>query len=419
MKLYVSVSLRPPSQSAKLQRVDAAPRGSERHFAELIAQKQRLQQLESEYALKIQKLKEAQALRNRGVLPDLPAEPAARASPPPDPQNQLPPASPFPLPQPSLHDLTQDKLALDSEDVPEADQDQEADSASAANPADSASAANPAAAAATKGGRRHSFRQSNNNFTKPHLEQLSSTPANDSGSSAKPAKSSPSSRSTAEMLAGLDVDALKQRYQQQARLGELLLRELHKLGHDVDNGPAGKVNVIRLAALVELFIFTCVRSCALLDSHQRHVSARRNGSGSSVIAGGCTAGAFGGAGCSVEPVWELGDEAGSFWIVSQPSAGLQVIQVDEVNKSPSQHQTCGWICTFFLSEIENRRSDRWLQQHGAVTRLGFVRLRFSPYYRTKEKLSLSSVTYSNAIEPAKCFCRFDLTGTCNDDDCRW
>lgn len=46
-------------------------------------------------------------------------------------------------------------------------------------------------------------------------------------------------------------------------------------------------------------------------------------------------------------------------------------------------------------------------------------LRFSPYYRTKEKLSLSSVTYSNAIEAKKCFCRFDLTGTCNDDGCRW
>lgn len=46
-------------------------------------------------------------------------------------------------------------------------------------------------------------------------------------------------------------------------------------------------------------------------------------------------------------------------------------------------------------------------------------VRFSPFYRTKEKLSLSSVTYSNTIEPAKCFCRFDLTGTCNDDDCRW
>jgi hypothetical protein len=46
-------------------------------------------------------------------------------------------------------------------------------------------------------------------------------------------------------------------------------------------------------------------------------------------------------------------------------------------------------------------------------------LRFSPYYRTKEKLPLSSVSYSNMIEPDQCFCRFDLTGTCNDDDCQW
>lgn len=45
--------------------------------------------------------------------------------------------------------------------------------------------------------------------------------------------------------------------------------------------------------------------------------------------------------------------------------------------------------------------------------------RFSPYYRTKEKLPLSSVSYSNMIEPDQCFCRFDLTGTCNDDDCQW
>lgn len=45
--------------------------------------------------------------------------------------------------------------------------------------------------------------------------------------------------------------------------------------------------------------------------------------------------------------------------------------------------------------------------------------RFSPYYRTKEKLSLRSLSYSNVIEPKKCFCRFDLTGTCNDDDCAW
>lgn len=45
--------------------------------------------------------------------------------------------------------------------------------------------------------------------------------------------------------------------------------------------------------------------------------------------------------------------------------------------------------------------------------------RFSPYFRTKEKLYLSSITYSNMIEPKQCFCRFDLTGTCNDDDCQW
>uniref|UniRef100_A0A4X2KHN1 Zinc finger C3H1-type containing n=1 Tax=Vombatus ursinus TaxID=29139 RepID=A0A4X2KHN1_VOMUR len=44
---------------------------------------------------------------------------------------------------------------------------------------------------------------------------------------------------------------------------------------------------------------------------------------------------------------------------------------------------------------------------------------FSPFFRTKEKLYLSSVSYSNMIEPKQCFCRFDLTGTCNDDDCQW
>lgn len=223
-----------PSQPSKLQRVDGVPRGSERHFAELIAQKQRLQQLESEYALKIQKLKEAQALHNKAVPSDLPTEPPLRASTPPDPLPQLPPpTSPFPLPQPSLHDLTQDKLTLDSEDVPEADErESESTPPSAPTPA--------AAAAAAKGPRRHSLRQSSSSFTKPNLEQLSSTPAKDS-SAAKPAKTAPGSKLPAEMFAGLDVDALKLRYQQQARLGELLQRELHTVGEHVDNSPAAKV----------------------------------------------------------------------------------------------------------------------------------------------------------------------------------
>lgn len=252
---------------AKLQRLDAANRKSERHFAELIAQKQRLQQLESEYARKIQKLKEAQALRNKGSLPDLQGEPAARASPPPDQnlppvpaQLATPPVPPssssssspssFPVPQPSLHDLTQDKLTLDSEDAPEAD-DQEAEVAPPLDPA--------SPAAASVGTRRHSFRQSNSNFTKPHLEQLTSTPVGDcGGSSAKAAKASvpstaaASTKCTTDSLAGLDFKALVQRHQQQAQLGDLFLREMHKMEPPVDQQPTGQVRVNKDLNVIEI-----------------------------------------------------------------------------------------------------------------------------------------------------------------------
>ncbi|XP_034390023.1 zinc finger C3H1 domain-containing protein-like isoform X2 [Cyclopterus lumpus] len=280
---------------SKLQRVDGAPRGSERHFAELIAQKQRLQQLESEYALKIQKLKETQAMCNRGA----PAEPPQPASAPPEPQSQPPPPpTSFPLPQPSLHDLTQDKLTLDSEDVPEAD-DHEVEPAP------------------PKASRRNSLRQSSSSFTKPHLEQLSSTPAKDS----KLAKGSAGSRPPAEMFAGLDLEALKLRYQQQARLGELLQKELQTVGGQVLGPPTGQV--VSLEA-----------------------DAASSQSGSS--------------------------------------------ELKPVPYGP---------------------------YHSPL--LVFRSYRFSPYYRTKEKLSLSSVSYSNSIEGRRTFCRFDLTGTCNDDECRW
>ncbi|XP_069384497.1 zinc finger C3H1 domain-containing protein-like [Paralichthys olivaceus] len=285
---------------SKLQRMDAAPRGSERHFAELIAQKQWLQQLESEYALKIQRLKEAQALRNKGVS----SEPPPRAPTPPEPQAQIPPpSSPFPLPQPSLHDLTQDKLTLDSEDVAEVDEPEPA----------------PATATAARGPRRHSLRQSSCSFTKPNLEQLSSTPSKDSSS--KPAKTSGSCEAPAEMFTGLDLDALKLRHRQQARLGELLQSELHKLGQHIDNAPSGQAITME---------------------------------------------------------------------VDTTTSPLGSPELKPVPFGP---------------------------YHSPL--LVFKSYRFSPYYRTKEKLSLSSVTYSNTIEPRKCFCRFDLTGTCNDDDCRW
>ncbi|XP_041851940.1 zinc finger C3H1 domain-containing protein-like isoform X2 [Melanotaenia boesemani] len=292
----------------KLQRLDPAPRGSERNFAELIAQKRRLQQLESEYALKIQKLKEAQALRNKGAPPEPPPELPVRAStPPPNPRvQQLPPSVPFHLPQPSLHDLSQDKLTLDSEDIPEAD-DQEPEPAPAAP------------APATKSGRRPSLRQSNSSFTKPHLDAPGATPAKDA-SNAKPAKTAGGSELPAEMFAGLDVDGLKRRYQQQARLEDLLQRELHMLGGDTDNFHTVKV---------------------------------------------------------VPPDVET----------TNPSGGSEL--------KPIPFQT-------YYSPL-----------------LVFRSYRFSPYYRTKEKLSLSSVSYSNAIQANKCFCRFDLTGTCNDDGCKW
>lgn len=211
------------SQLGKLQRLDAAPRDSERHFSELIAQKRRLQQLESEYALKIQKLKEAQARRNKGV----PAEPPAEqldptSSPLPDPKNQQPPPSiPFHLPQPSLHDLSQDKLVLDSEDVPEVE-DQEPESA----------------AAAAKGSRRNSLRQSSSSFTKPHLDTPNSAPSKDD---AKLTKVAASATLPAETFAGLDVDGLKRRYQLQARLGDLLQTELQRLGEDMNSTPTAQV----------------------------------------------------------------------------------------------------------------------------------------------------------------------------------
>ncbi|KAM9854581.1 zinc finger C3H1 domain-containing protein [Aulostomus maculatus] len=283
--------------ASKLQRVDSAPLGSERHFAELIAQKQRLQQLESEYALKIQKLKEAQALRNKGAVSEPAAELNSQA--PPDPRSRTQAtSSSFPLPQPSLHDLTQDKLTLDSEDTLEPDESEPAP-------------------AAVSGTRRHSFRQSSS-FTKPNLEQLSSTPAKDNGGT-KPTKTCSTSTPPTEMFfAELDMDALRRRYQQQARLGELLLLELQTLGGDVDTHTAAKV-------------------------------------------------------ASVE-----GDT---------PTAPAELKPVP------------------------------FGPYHSPL--LVFRSYRFSPYYRTKEKLSLSSVTYSSAIDPKKCFCRFDLTGTCNDDDCRW
>ncbi|XP_061435003.1 zinc finger C3H1 domain-containing protein-like [Lethenteron reissneri] len=51
--------------------------------------------------------------------------------------------------------------------------------------------------------------------------------------------------------------------------------------------------------------------------------------------------------------------------------------------------------------------------------LAFKTYRFSTYFRTKEQLLLSSPSFSNKVEPRWSFCHFELTGTCNDEDCPW
>lgn len=197
-----------------MQRLD----GAKRHFAELIAQKQRLQQLESEYALKIQKLKEAQALRNKSSSIEPPSESPLQTPTPRESQTQPPPVSPFPVSQPSLHDLTQDKLTLDDEDIPETDESESVP-----------------AAAASRGNRRNSFRQSTPS-TRPNLEQLASTPAKDCSTP----KQARTTTEPSETFAGLDVDSLKQKYQQQPELGELLQTELEKAAENLETSPPVK-----------------------------------------------------------------------------------------------------------------------------------------------------------------------------------
>lgn len=44
--------------------------------------------------------------------------------------------------------------------------------------------------------------------------------------------------------------------------------------------------------------------------------------------------------------------------------------------------------------------------------------RLSPYFRLREELSLSSLTYTNKVHPMCPFCKYDLKGVCNDEDCR-
>uniref|UniRef100_G3SWZ2 Zinc finger C3H1-type containing n=2 Tax=Loxodonta africana TaxID=9785 RepID=G3SWZ2_LOXAF len=260
----------------KMMRLDNSPISSPRkHSAELIAmEKRRLQKLEYEYALKIQKLKEARALKakeqqNTAIVVEEESE--------------------FSLPQPSLHDLTQDKLTLDTE---ENDVDDEILSG-------------------TNRERRRSFLESNS-FTKPNLKHTD-TPNKECIN--KPTKNT---SEKPELFLGLKIGELQKLYSKADSLKQLILKTTTGITEKVFHGQEISVDVDFVTAQSKT---TEVKPCPFRPYH-----------------------------------------------------------------SPL---------------------------------LVFKSYRFSPYYRTKEKLPLSSVSYSNMIEPDQCFCRFDLTGTCNDDDCQW
>ncbi|XP_043349284.1 zinc finger C3H1 domain-containing protein isoform X2 [Dermochelys coriacea] len=262
---------------SKMLKLDYSPASSpKKHSAELIAlEKKRLQQLEYEYALKIQKLKEARALQTReqpNITPNTEEE------------------SEFVLPQPSLHDLTQDKLTLDSEE----------------NYFDDEILSN------SNRERRRSFRESSS-FTKPNLKHMD-TPKQEINKLSKKAVEEP------ELFLGLNIDELKKLYAKADSLKELL-----------------------------------IKSTAVMTSKKEFL-------------------------CGQEIL----------------------VDMDIVTAQSKQTEVKPFPFGPYHSPL-----------------LVFKSYRFSPYFRTKEKLYLSSVSYSNMIEPKQCFCRFDLTGTCNDDDCQW
>ncbi|EMP40461.1 Zinc finger C3H1 domain-containing protein, partial [Chelonia mydas] len=262
---------------SKMLKLDHSPASSpKKHSAELIAlEKKRLQQLEYEYALKIQKLKEARALQTReqpNITPNAEEE------------------SEFVLPQPSLHDLTQDKLTLDSEE----------------NYFDDEILSN------SNRERRRSFRESSS-FTKPNLKHMD-TPKQEINKLSKKAVEEP------ELFLGLNIDELKKLYAKADSLKELL-----------------------------------IKSTAVMTSKKEFL-------------------------CGQEIL----------------------VDMDIVTAQSKQTEVRPFPFGPYHSPL-----------------LVFKSYRFSPYFRTKEKLYLSSVSYSNMIEPKQCFCRFDLTGTCNDDDCQW
>lgn len=180
-------------QPNKILKLENSPSSSpKKHSAELIAlEKKRLQQLEYEYALKIQQLKEAHThqIKDRSSIAPIAEE---------EPE--------FALPQPSLHDLTQDKLTLDIE---ENYFDDEILSSSSRE-------------------RRRSFRESNS-FTKPNLKHIDTSKPETTSKLPKKALEQP------ELFLGLNIDELKKLYVKGDGLKEVLSKNATLLVPNEEN----------------------------------------------------------------------------------------------------------------------------------------------------------------------------------------
>ena len=72
-----------------------------------------------------------------------------------------------------------------------------------------------------------------------------------------------------------------------------------------------------------------------------------------------------------------------------------------------------------VGELVVKKSTRSLRRYQPYSSplLFFRSYRLSPHYRTNEKLSLSSLSHSNKIDPMKIMCKFDVFGKCADPLC--
>ncbi|KAK7500147.1 hypothetical protein BaRGS_00008694 [Batillaria attramentaria] len=104
---------------------------------------------------------------------------------------------------------------------------------------------------------------------------------------------------------------------------------------------------------------------------------------------------------------------------------LSVHTVECLEDFPHLELNCEPICGLKLHLPGNRLAgtvDEDIRQHKlAYTSplLHFKAYRFSPYYRTKENLTISSASFSHKLNPNRILCRYDLSGTCNDQHCSW